>query len=337
MGEEMSMISSSSTNVCGQASDSNNCNHPFHNKCSRHDSNIAASKFEGVVSQLNGHWGAQMYAIHQQIWLGMFESEKEAAMAYDSAATKLQNGDSHKNFPCTNITAQEPKFQNEFSTEPVLNTTKDGSYASRLLFQKELSPSDVGKLNRLVIPKRYALKYFPNISDGAEKNEAGGGVDDMQLVFYDRSMRSWKFHYCYWKSSQSLVFTKGWKRFVKANELKAKDTVIFCVCECKDGSNEAQSFFMIDVCSYVGVESNSGVVKDINNDSEALHLGLQKDIVYVDDEVDFQGDELQQLDHGQNSNDNEDEKESEGEKKLVGAEITKAEKKGLWLFGVQIT
>jgi len=180
-----SMISSAKMNVTAETSDSNNTRYTLqaNNKRTRHDNNAAATsiaKFKGVVPQVNGHWGAQIYANHQRIWLGTFKSEKEAAMAYDSAAIKLRSGDSHRNFSWTDQTAQEPNFQNNYSTEAVLNMIRDGSYPSKFsaflrtqsqtneigislkqtrvvhgdeqfscsqLFQKELTPSDVGKLH----------------------------------------------------------------------------------------------------------------------------------------------------------------------------------------------
>ncbi|KAK6151633.1 hypothetical protein DH2020_014268 [Rehmannia glutinosa] len=60
-----------------------------------------------------------------------YKSKKEAAMAYDSAAIKLRNGLSHRNFPWTDIIVGEPNFQNQFSTETILIMIKDGSYASK--------------------------------------------------------------------------------------------------------------------------------------------------------------------------------------------------------------
>ncbi|WCJ21416.1 AP2/B3 transcription factor family protein [Euphorbia peplus] len=82
--------------------------HPFQsNKRSRIDNNHItinnSVKFKGLVPQQNKHWGAQIYANHQRIWLGTFKSEKEAAMAYDTAAMKFRNGDSHRNFPWTEM------------------------------------------------------------------------------------------------------------------------------------------------------------------------------------------------------------------------------------------
>ncbi|XP_039070434.1 AP2/ERF and B3 domain-containing transcription factor At1g51120-like, partial [Hibiscus syriacus] len=210
------------------------------------------------------------------IWLGTFKSKREAAMAYDSSAIKLRSGggETHRNFPWTDLNIQELDFQHLYSTEDVLNMIRDGSYQAKLeefvkilsrndgklttylnkklvhgdtqfscmqLFQKELTPSDVGKLNRLVIPKKYAVKHFPHISS------VGGGVEDIELVFYDKLMVRWKFRYCYWRSSQSFVFTRGWSRFVKEKKLGEKDTLTFYMCECPGGNQNGRSFFLIDV------------------------------------------------------------------------------------------
>ncbi|XP_058762823.1 B3 domain-containing protein At5g06250-like [Vicia villosa] len=91
------------------------------------------------------------------------------------------------------------------------------------MFEKPLTPSDVGKLNRLVIPKQYAERYFPLGGGGAESNECKG----LLLSFEDESGKSWRFRYSYWNSSQSYVLTKGWSRYVKDKRLDAGDVVLF--------------------------------------------------------------------------------------------------------------
>ncbi|KAG1359334.1 B3 domain-containing protein [Cocos nucifera] len=87
------------------------------------------------------------------------------------------------------------------------------------MFDKVVTPSDVGKLNRLVIPKQYAEKYFPLDPSMADKG--------LSLCFEDRTGKPWPFRYSYWNSSQSYVMTKGWSRFVKDKRLDAGDTVSF--------------------------------------------------------------------------------------------------------------
>ncbi|KAK7285715.1 hypothetical protein RJT34_20494 [Clitoria ternatea] len=87
------------------------------------------------------------------------------------------------------------------------------------MFDKVVTPSDVGKLNRLVIPKQHAEKYFPLDSSSNEKG--------LLLNFEDRNGKLWRFRYSYWNSSQSYVMTKGWSRFVKEKKLDAGDIVSF--------------------------------------------------------------------------------------------------------------
>ncbi|XP_022159215.1 B3 domain-containing transcription factor NGA2-like, partial [Momordica charantia] len=87
------------------------------------------------------------------------------------------------------------------------------------MFDKVVTPSDVGKLNRLVIPKQHAEKYFPLDSSSNEKG--------LILNFEDRNGKPWRFRYSYWNSSQSYVMTKGWSRFVKEKKLDAGDVVSF--------------------------------------------------------------------------------------------------------------
>ncbi|KAI3688049.1 hypothetical protein L1987_81755 [Smallanthus sonchifolius] len=84
------------------------------------------------------------------------------------------------------------------------------------MFEKPLTPSDVGKLNRLVIPKQHAENYFPTDQHNASL-----------LTFEDDSGKLWPFRYSYWNSSQSYVLTKGWSRYVKDKRLDAGDVVLF--------------------------------------------------------------------------------------------------------------
>ncbi|CAH2036355.1 unnamed protein product [Thlaspi arvense] len=242
-------------------------------------------KFKGVVQQQNGHWGAQIYTDHKRIWLGTFKSAAEAASAYDSASILLRTVDanSHRNFPLSEYTIHEPEFQARYiKTKVVLNMIRDGSYQHEFrkflrerfqmvaiinrgdeesnngsswthLFRKKLTPSDVGKLNRLVIPKKDAVKHLPSIIDDQKKREAGETDKEVELVFYDRDMRQWKFRYCYWRSSQSFVFTRGWNGFVKEKKLKENDVIVFYKCKVLLPSNvttlddQSNSFIMIDI------------------------------------------------------------------------------------------
>ncbi|XP_039066174.1 B3 domain-containing protein At3g11580-like [Hibiscus syriacus] len=88
------------------------------------------------------------------------------------------------------------------------------------MFEKHLTPSDVGKLNRLVIPKQHAEKYFPLGGDS-------GDNQGLLLSFEDESGKCWSFRYSYWNNSQSYVLTKGWSRYVKEKQLDAGDIILF--------------------------------------------------------------------------------------------------------------
>ncbi|CAA0828577.1 B3 domain-containing transcription factor NGA1 [Striga hermonthica] len=87
------------------------------------------------------------------------------------------------------------------------------------MFDKVVTPSDVGKLNRLVIPKQHAERHLPLRADDSR---AG-----LLLQFEDRDGRTWRFRYSYWHSSQSYVITKGWSRFVRDKALQPGDLVSF--------------------------------------------------------------------------------------------------------------
>lgn len=91
------------------------------------------------------------------------------------------------------------------------------------MFEKVVTPSDVGKLNRLVVPKQFAERHLP--LRGAAARSRG-----MVLCFHDdaRGGEAWRFRYSYWSSSQSYVITKGWSRYVRDKRLATRDIVAFC-------------------------------------------------------------------------------------------------------------
>ncbi|KFK37451.1 hypothetical protein AALP_AA4G258600 [Arabis alpina] len=106
------------------------------------------------------------------------------------------------------------------------------------MFDKVVTPSDVGKLNRLVIPKQHAERYFPLDSSSNEKG--------LLLNFEDLTGKSWRFRYSYWNSSQSYVMTKGWSRFVKDKKLDAGDIVSFQRCVGDSGNETSTTRLFID-------------------------------------------------------------------------------------------
>uniref|UniRef100_A0ACD5ZAD6 Uncharacterized protein n=1 Tax=Avena sativa TaxID=4498 RepID=A0ACD5ZAD6_AVESA len=96
------------------------------------------------------------------------------------------------------------------------------------MFDKVVTPSDVGKLNRLVVPKHFAERHFlPRLPGGGV---ASARIAGAVLRFEDGrgGGRAWMFRFSYWGSSQSYVMTKGWSAFVRDRCLAAGDTVSFC-------------------------------------------------------------------------------------------------------------
>ncbi|KAL5987468.1 hypothetical protein ACLOJK_035216 [Asimina triloba] len=291
-----------------------NCNSKpaFPHKRARHNNNSsvipAAVRSKGV----NGHWGAQISVPHQRIWLGPFRSENAAAMAYDSAAIFLRSRGAHRNFPWTNIAMKEPNFQALYAPHVFHGPIYQGGVLCHELFHKELTPSDAGKLNRLVIPKRHAVAFFPCIH-GLRRQE--NGVDETELVFYDRGLRPWKFRYCYWSSSRSYVFTRGWNLFVKEMQLNAKDIITFYACEYWEGFGNKKAFYVVDIA-----HSGQSVQNGLGAKEEKPKVVWRRAL---------------QIGKGGGRLEREPEVE---EKKLRGikAEDGAAEKKVVRLFGVQI-
>ncbi|XP_064997627.1 AP2/ERF and B3 domain-containing transcription repressor RAV2-like [Musa acuminata AAA Group] len=217
---------------------------------------LPPSQYKGVVPQPNGRWGAQIYEKHQRVWLGTFNREAEAARAYDVAVQRFRGRDAITNLrplndADNNDDAAELFFLGSHSKAEIVDMLRKHTYNEELqqskrsfgadkkaatspgdtkspigtqrqdLFDKAMTPSDVGKLNRLVIPKHHAEKHLPVM-------EAGGAASrGVLLSFEDSSGKVWRFRYSYWNSSQSYVLTKGWSRFVKEKGLEAGDVVTF--------------------------------------------------------------------------------------------------------------
>lgn len=137
---------------------------------------------------------------------------------------------------------------NNFGEKGLLHSSSDksklsgnnneGGFGREQLFEKVVTPSDVGKLNRLVIPKQHAEKHFPlqgsnstttttTTTSNTTNTLVGSGSKGVLLNFEDVNQKVWRFRYSYWNSSQSYVLTKGWSRFVKEKSLKAGDIVSF--------------------------------------------------------------------------------------------------------------
>ncbi|KAG2624719.1 hypothetical protein PVAP13_3KG166527 [Panicum virgatum] len=208
-------------------------------------SSPSSSRYKGVVPQPNGRWGAQIYERHARVWLGTFADEAAAARAYDVAALRFRGRGGAVNFvgpadaaemaflaarPKAEVVDMLRKHTYDDELRQALRSGGAGGGGDRALalvprvplFEKAVTPSDVGRLNRLVVPKLHAEKHFPPLDEAAD---AGPPV---LLAFEDvGGGKVWRFRYSFWSSSQSYVLTRGWSRFVREKGIIAGDTVAF--------------------------------------------------------------------------------------------------------------
>ncbi|XP_010679664.2 AP2/ERF and B3 domain-containing transcription factor RAV1-like [Beta vulgaris subsp. vulgaris] len=217
---------------------------------------FSACQYKGVVPQPNGRWGAQLYEGNKRVWIGTFDRREVAARAYDTAVIRFRGPHAATNFSICHYSVLQLEFLASLSKPRVIDMLRTNTYHDELarfmrarcaknrrrrlgqeepmeedmmsqdssrewVFEKVVTPSDVGKLNRLVIPKQYAKRYLPVIT----ADEDVGGI---MLRFEDEKREKiWRFKYCYWKSSQNYVLTKGWGEFVKDRGLRCGDVVRF--------------------------------------------------------------------------------------------------------------
>ncbi|KAK8658231.1 hypothetical protein V6N13_036441 [Hibiscus sabdariffa] len=178
------------------------------------------SRFRGVLAVGNHRWGTRISFDYKVYWLGTFQMEEEAAIAYDRAALKLQKTNIVLNFPHIINTPQEKSFQSWYSDDEILKMIKDGTYSSNFssflahqalvretiadslinskglsckrLFHRELKQTDVTNVEGLHIPKEYALRYLPPLG-----NSSGNGTqtesDPIDITFYDKNYVCWTF------------------------------------------------------------------------------------------------------------------------------------------------
>ncbi|XVE65151.1 hypothetical protein DITRI_Ditri07aG0158200 [Diplodiscus trichospermus] len=238
-------------------------------------SKMSSSRFKGVIPLENHKWGARISFKYRAHWLGTYQTEEEAAIAYDRAALKLQKSDIPLNFPCKVYTAQEKLFQSWYTNQEILNMIKDKTYSynftgflarrqslarrrnisgglvnakgisCQLLFHKKLTQTDVTRIKGFHIPKQYALQYLPPLGNSSDGTQMGRGSID--LTFYDRYNRSWNFLYSYRVSTRTFLFTRGWRHFVTVNKLNPGDTVIFYGCQYVDQAGQRRKFYVIDI------------------------------------------------------------------------------------------
>ncbi|XP_042510594.1 B3 domain-containing protein Os11g0156000-like [Macadamia integrifolia] len=212
---------------------------------------IPSSAYKSRLPQHNGLWGAQIYEDHHPgrhpRWLQpttCFQTENEEAAAATTAAAAAAEmfREPHATLNFHPYQEDTNRYDEDDPDEQIVEerdnievgyrddgqeeqgAPEEEEEETEHMFEKPLTPSDVGKLNRLVIPKQHAERYFPL---GGGVGGESGGEKGLLLNFEDESGKAWRFRYSYWNSSQSYVLTKGWSRFVKEKRLDAGDVVLF--------------------------------------------------------------------------------------------------------------
>ncbi|XP_065857289.1 AP2/ERF and B3 domain-containing transcription factor At1g50680-like isoform X1 [Euphorbia lathyris] len=306
------------TRLCGKIEKAMELNLRLNMSINSSNSNFSndsgsASKFGGVIWLRSGKWGARIAYKYKAYWLGTYDMEEEAATAYDRAAIKLQRSDTPLNFHMQTYTVQETKFQGLYSNEEILEMIKNKTYITKfssflanqslvrefnasnpsrryggisyqLLFQKELTQTDVTHIKGLYIPKVYAMGHFPPLAGVNSETREGGERMSTELIFYDKHCRPWTFGYSYWKSTQTFVFTKGWRHFLRMNSLKPRDSVFFYICK-QQRDNQRKTYYVIDVqragtelyglCWIIDMENDFW--KNINKGIEVVEMKEETD------------------------------------------------------------
>lgn len=320
--------------MLGQASGSDSLRHNRScTKRTRHDRTIRSSSSKGVVALMSGNWAAHVYVNHNWICIGIFKTEEEAEMAYESTTIKLLIDGRNKNLQKTENIAQEPNIQKQvcidgthsYRSVKIPQSHRQQKFTRTRLFEKVLTPSDIGKLYRLVIPKMYA-SCFSCISDG-DKSSSDVQPVSGELAFYDQSMTLWKFCYRVWKGSNTYVFSSGWRNFVQAKDLRSNDKVIFYKCEHVETESVVHTYLAIDV----EYNANRVQVEEVS--------GNRGKYVVTDGEKSCLKEGVRNLDREQNHSGNactRFEMDREVEYDLDRTDSRKAPKRSVMLFGVNI-
>ncbi|KAF8096960.1 hypothetical protein N665_0298s0030 [Sinapis alba] len=86
------------------------------------------------------------------------------------------------------------------------------------LFEKILSVSDAGRVGRMVLPKKCAEAFLPQISE----------TDGVPLTIHDSMGKEWTFQFRFWVNNNSrMYFLEGVTPCIQSMQLQAGDTVIF--------------------------------------------------------------------------------------------------------------
>ncbi|KAL8145294.1 AP2/ERF and B3 domain-containing transcription factor At1g50680-like [Apium graveolens] len=268
--------------MVGKASGSNSTRqNQSCNKRARHLDGNCSSSSQGVVALPNGKWAAYVYVNNDWILLGIFGSEKEAVIAYENTTLNIWMEGCKRYLQGINNGEHDPLTLQQASTDSIHSSSSvnvpqvngEQECIRTKLFGKVLTRTDVGRADKLVIPRIFA-GCFPSIPDEDESSLEERPINDVELGFYDQSMKLWKFRYCYWRKNKSYSLSKGWRKFVQEKDLSSGDEVIFFKCERVEDTSVVDTYFMIDVqnANEVQVEEVGGKMGDtvVSSHSEGV-------------------------------------------------------------------
>ncbi|XP_057496058.1 B3 domain-containing transcription factor FUS3-like [Actinidia eriantha] len=152
-------------------------------------------------------------------------------------------------------------MRRQFIPKPILPptppTTEINRFTAQFLFKKELKCSDVGAACRIVIPKGYAEKHLPALTD---REGIFMFMDDMDAC------EIWAFRYRYWHNNRSRMFVfEKTGDFVKAHGLQPGDTIMIY----KDDQSERYG-----ILARKAIPQDIGPQYDLLNRSRNFHAGL---------------------------------------------------------------
>nr|QCF46580.1 B3 domain-containing transcription factor [Pohlia nutans] len=155
----------------------------------------------------------------------MNQHHARAANSYAAAATPAVSvGGGSSSWSTANSSAPPVKKSHiaqiaPQSATPVTATRKGRNMESlTLLLQKELRPSDVGNLGRIILPKKEAEQHMPFLA-------MRGGIS-IQMEDFD-SGRTWNLRYRFWPNNKNRMYLlENTGEFVKSHHLVEGDQLI---------------------------------------------------------------------------------------------------------------
>jgi bifunctional DNA-binding transcriptional regulator/antitoxin component of YhaV-PrlF toxin-antitoxin module len=126
-----------------------------------------------------------------------------------------------------------------------------------LVLRKQLSPSGVSSLGRIVLPKKEAETHLPQL-------DASEGVL-LTMTDYDTA-QNWTFRYRFWSNNKSRMYLlENTRDFVKAHNLQERDILTLY--------RDAHGSYVVR-----GEKNNSNQTGDAANDTAAEDIPTEEDL-----------------------------------------------------------